>query len=180
MWKILLCSVSSEAMDTFFNDRRTQALAASQWCIFIVEPRTCQRQRIFMNENQTGDSFVGWPNIMHYHNVLLSQPHSKFGISGAALEWFRSYLNGRSVRVMVQGNLSQSLNLDFGVPQGPCLGPFLFTIYPSKLLEVIKVHLSTVHCYADDTQLYYMCQSKHKHRAIWGCHCYTAPCGWYT
>ena len=46
------------------------------------------------------------------HNVLLSRLHSKFGISGTALEWFRSYLNGRSQRVIVQGNLSQSLNLD--------------------------------------------------------------------
>ena len=91
---------------------------------------------------------------MHYHNVLLSRIHSKFGISGAELEWFRSYLNGRSQRVLVQGNLSQSLNLDFGVPQGPCLGPLLFTIYASKLFDVIKVHLPTVHCYADDTQLY--------------------------
>ena len=54
------------------------------------------------------------------HNVLLSRLHSKFGISGTALEWFRSYLKGRSQRVKVQGNLSQSLNLDFGVPQVNC------------------------------------------------------------
>ena len=88
------------------------------------------------------------------HNVLLSRLHSKFGISGTALEWFRSYLNGRSQRVMVQGNIAQSLNLDFGVPQGSYLGPLLFTIYASKLFDVIKVHLCTVHCYADDKQLY--------------------------
>ena len=88
------------------------------------------------------------------HNVLLSRPHSKFAISGTTLEWFRSYLNGRSQRVMVQGNLSQSLNLNFVVPQGSCLGPLLFTIYASKLYDIIKVHLPTVHCYADDTQLY--------------------------
>ena len=88
------------------------------------------------------------------HSVLLSRLHSKFGISGTALEWFRSYLNGRSQRVTVQGNLSRSSNLDFGVPQGSCLGPLLFTIYASKLFDVIKVHLPTVHCYADDTQLY--------------------------
>ena len=55
---------------------------------------------------------------------------------------------------MVQGNLCQSLNLDFVVPEGSCLRPLLFTIYVSKLLDVIKVHLPTVHCYADDTQMY--------------------------
>ena len=89
--------------------------------------------------------------LCFYH----SRRQSKFGISGTALECFRFYLNGRSQRVMVQGNLSQSLNLDFGVPQGSCLEPLLFTIYASKsVFDVIKVHLPTVHCYADDTQLY--------------------------
>ena len=52
-------------------------------------------------------------------NVLLHRLHSKFGISGMALEWFRSYINKRS----------QSLNLDFSVTWGSCLGPLLFTIY---------------------------------------------------
>ena len=33
------------------------ALAALQWCLFIVKPTTCQRQRIFMNENQTEGIF---------------------------------------------------------------------------------------------------------------------------
>ena len=70
------------------------------------------------------------------------------GISGVALEWFHSCLNGRSQRVMAQGNLSQSSNLNFGVPLGSCLGPLLFTIYASKLFDVIKLHLPTVHCYA--------------------------------
>ena len=71
-----------------------------------------------------------------------------------ALEWFSSYLSGRSQRVMVQGNLSQNLNVDFGIPQGSCLGPLLFTIYASKLFDVTKAHLPTVHCCADDTHLY--------------------------
>ena len=88
------------------------------------------------------------------HNVLLSRLYSKFGVSGTALEWFSSYLSGRFQRVMVQGNLSQNLNVDFVVPQGSCLGPWLFRIYASKLFDVIKAHLPTVHCYADDTQLY--------------------------
>ena len=44
--------------------------------------------------------------------------------------------------------------MDFGVPQGSCLGSLLFTFYASKLFDVIKVHLPTVRCYADNTQLY--------------------------
>jgi len=50
------------------------------------------------------------------HHVLLSRFHSKFGISGTALEWFSSYLSGKSQRVMAKGSLSQNLNLDLSVP----------------------------------------------------------------
>ena len=73
-----------------------------------------------------------------------------FGSADTALQWFRSYLAGRSQRVLLNGNFSKDFSLPHGVPQGSCLGPLLFTIYANKPFEVVKRHLSDV--YADDNQ----------------------------
>lgn len=96
------------------------------------------------------------------HGVMLSTLSSKLGLSGASLDWFSSYLQERSQRVSIRGCNSDKFDLRFGVPQGSCLGPLLFTIYTSKLFDVISGHLPSVHCYADDTQLYVSFSPKHE------------------
>ena len=88
------------------------------------------------------------------HNILLRRLETSFGVTGDSLKWFDSYLSGRTQRVMVDGKLSERCHLSFGVPQGSCLGPLLFSVYASKLFEVIKSPLPHAHAYADDTQLY--------------------------
>ena len=88
------------------------------------------------------------------HSTLISRLESKFGVKGAALEWVRSYLLGRTQRVSVKGAVSENFDLRHGVPQGSCLGPLLFSLYTSKLFDITKQHLPNVICYADDTQLY--------------------------
>ena len=88
------------------------------------------------------------------HDILLDRLRTAIGVSGKELEWFTSYLSGRSQQVAVNGGLSSSFPLKQGVPQGRCLGPVLFTIYTSKMFEIVEKHLPSVHCYADDTQLY--------------------------
>ena len=62
------------------------------------------------------------------HKILLKTLQMKLGVCGSALSWFKSYLEGRSQRICIKETLSQSFDLQWGVPQGSCLGPLLFTI----------------------------------------------------
>jgi len=87
-------------------------------------------------------------------SILLNRLLSKLGLNGTALAWFRSYLSCRSQRVSVRGAVSDKFDLRYGVPQSSCLGPLLFTVYASALFDVMEKHLPTVHCYANDSQLY--------------------------
>ena len=93
-------------------------------------------------------------DIVDHHTILLNRLEISFGVTGSALDWISSYLSGRIQRVSVNGGLSDTCPVSYGVPQGSCLGPLLFTIYASKLFEIIKMHLLEAHAYADDSQLY--------------------------
>ena len=88
------------------------------------------------------------------HKILLSRLQSSFGIRGTALAWLSSYLSNRRQRIIYDGCQSEDFKLRFGLQQGSCLGPLLFTIYSSKLFHIIRNNLPDVHTYADDTQLY--------------------------
>ena len=52
------------------------------------------------------------------HNILLSRLCNIYGITGNALDWFRSYLTGRIQRVVIENAVSGDQELGFGVPQG--------------------------------------------------------------
>ena len=88
------------------------------------------------------------------HDILLTRLKEKFGITGVALQWHKSYLSGRKQWINLNGTRSAESVLKYGVPQGSCLGPVLFTEYASTLFDVIYSHLDDGHGYADDHQLY--------------------------
>ena len=48
------------------------------------------------------------------------------GFRGKSLDWFRSYLINGSQFVEIKQQLSSSLDIKIGVPQGSTLGPLLF------------------------------------------------------
>ena len=87
------------------------------------------------------------------HNILL-QKLEHYGIRGLANNWFKSYLSNRKQYVSINGFHSNTLPMDYGVPQGSVLGPLLFLLYINDLHNAIR-H-SVVHHFADDTNLLYV------------------------
>ena len=87
------------------------------------------------------------------HHILLQRLSSTFGISSLALQWIESYLSSRTQAVTVNGIMSHSVPLLFGVPQGSVLGPLLFTLYTQPLSQIIQDNHFLYHKYADDTEL---------------------------
>ncbi len=87
------------------------------------------------------------------HDIMLSRLEHRYGVKGTALDWFRSYLTGRSQSVCIQGTHSEEQTLHFGVPQGSVLGPILFCAYTAPLGDLMRSQGMGYHFYADDSQV---------------------------
>ena len=56
--------------------------------------------------------------------------------------------------------LSKELILEYGVPQGAVLGPMFFVQYMTPLEDIITRHNMNSVIFADDSQLYVVCDSR--------------------
>ena len=90
------------------------------------------------------------------HSIMI-QKLELFGVRGVCLDWFKSYLENRKMRVKCRATNSQSETrsdyhtVNYGTPQGLCLGPLIFLIFVNDM----RLHLSDVESvqFADDTTI---------------------------
>ena len=91
------------------------------------------------------------------HRILLLKME-RYGIRGLVLGWCKSYLENRTMCVRSLAGtppsleVSETYNIDYGVPQGSCLGPLLFLIYCNDLPLNLTTSKSIL--FADDATIY--------------------------
>ena len=98
------------------------------------------------------------------HKELLNKLHS-YGIEGNIHQWLSSFLQNRTMRVVVEGEHSDNAHVDSGIPQGQgtVLGPLLFLCHINDLPECVK---SQVRLFADDCLLYREIKSQQDHQTL--------------
>ena len=94
------------------------------------------------------------------HKILISKLES-YGVRGRANSLIKSYLSDRTQYVSTLNETSEHMKIEYGVPQGSCLGPLLFLIYINDLCNTSKNCVFVL--FADDTNIFV--SAKHKAEA---------------
>ena len=110
------------------------------------------------NDEQTACVFLDLSKAFDTldHHILLSKLE-KYGIRGTPMNWFKSYLDGRSLVAKIPTSpntitYSDKFDISFGTSQGSCLGPLLFLIFINDV-HYLDLY-SRLILFADDTTLF--------------------------
>ena len=82
--------------------------------------------------------------ILDFSKAFDTVPHDKllhklraYGIHGQLHQWITSFLCNRLMKVVVEGECSNDVTVDSGVPQGTALGPLLFLCHINDLPDTV-------------------------------------------
>ena len=84
----------------------------------------------------------------------------KFGVPGSIIRLVRSFHQGMSAKIRIEGSLLEQINVNNGLRQGCCLSPVLFNLFSCAVLEHWKQKLNGVDgvgvhlCYKYDQKLF--------------------------
>jgi hypothetical protein len=97
--------------------------------------------------------------ILDFSKAFDTVPHKKllhkldqYGIRGPVHRWLTNFLTKRKMRVTLEGESSQQVTVDSGVPQGTVLCPILFLCHINDLPDAVK---SSVRLFAKTTTTNY-------------------------
>ena len=89
------------------------------------------------------------------HHTLLQRLRTSYGLGEQVVNWFTSFLSGRTQQVRTATSSSMPSAVDFGFPQGSVLGPTLFSstlptcCSSSKVIISRHTRMQTTHRFMD-------------------------------
>ena len=136
-----------------FRKQRSTSDAVTEFCKLVYNS--------FDSKNYLGGVLIDFKKAFDTisHKILLDKLHN-YGIRGFPLQLIRNYLCNRKQYVSFRDSVSTLRNVSVGLPQGSCLGPFLFLVYINDLPHVSSVLRYTL--FADDTTLSHTSSNFHE------------------
>ena len=108
--------------------------------------------RTWSNNIATQFNSLSRPIMLRYSQTTYGRPIAYI------LMRFRSYLSGRTYRVVYAGGTSSVVCTSSARShKAQSFGPVLFVLYVADLADIVNRHGVTLHSFADDMQLYLHC-----------------------
>ena len=101
------------------------------------------------------------PLIVPYGKLLHKM--KLYGVDGNISSWLSDFLTNRKMKVVVDGEESESVTVDAGAQQGTVLVPLQFLCHSNDLPDAAK---PTVFLFVDDCLLYRIIRNMDDHLAL--------------